>query len=91
MVWSVISIFLHACGTVLFMSQALLKPLSADDCLAGEMLADVRHEFVSGDMYVVAGDSENHNRVDIHFASYCTINAREGCRTFMSDMKLRLE
>ena len=73
------------------MAQALLKPLSEDDYLAGEMLADVRHEFVNGDVYAMAGGSENHNRVAINFASYCNMNARSGCRTFMSDMKLRLD
>ena len=73
------------------MSQALLKPLNEDAYLAGEMLADVRHEFVNGDVYAMAGGSENHNRVAINLASHCNLNAKSGCRTFMSDMKLRLD
>lgn len=74
-----------------FMSQALLKPLSEDDYLAGEMLADVRHEFVNGGVYDMAGSSENHNRVSVNLASYCNLQAAKGCRTFASDMKLRLD
>ena len=73
------------------MSQALLKPLNEDDYLAGEMLADVRHEFLNGGVYAMAGSSENHNRVSVNFASYCNLQAAKGCRTFASDMKLRLD
>ena len=73
------------------MSQALLKPLNEDDYLAGELNAGMRHEFVNGDVYAMAGGSENHNRIAINLAGYCNQNAKNGCRTFMSDMKLRLD
>ena len=45
------------------MAQALLKPMSEDDYLACEVLATVRHEFVRGKMYAMAGGSANHNRI----------------------------
>ena len=91
MVGSVISTFLHACGTVHFMAQALLKPLSEDDYLDGETLADVRHEFVNGDVYAMAGSSENHNRVAGNLYARLLSHADQTCRPFMSDMKLRLD
>ena len=91
MVWSVISTFLHACGTVRFMAQALLKPLSEDDYLSGEMQADVRHEFVNGDVYAVAGGSANHNRIAGNLYARLLSSADQKCSPFIGDMKLRLD
>ncbi|MBC7718489.1 MAG: Uma2 family endonuclease [Chitinophagaceae bacterium] len=73
------------------MTHALLKPLKEDDYLAGEMLADVRHEFVNGGVYAMAGASENHNRVSGNLYSKLVVGADQSCRPFMSDMKLRLD
>ena len=73
------------------MAQALLKPLSEDDYLDGETLADVRHEFVNGDVYAMAGSSENHNRVAGNLYARLLSHADQTCRPFMSDMKLRLD
>ena len=73
------------------MLQALLKPLSEDDYLTGEMQADVRHEFVNGGVYAMAGASENHNRVSGNLYSSLVVGAEQSCRPFMSDMKLRLD
>ncbi|MDB5890819.1 MAG: hypothetical protein JWP47_1650 [Polaromonas sp.] len=73
------------------MVQALLKPLSEDDYLNSEEHAEVRHEFVHGRVYAMAGGSANHNRVAVNFTSYCNLQAKNGCQTFMSDMKLRLD
>lgn len=72
------------------MSQALLKPLSEDDYLAGEMLADVRHEFVNGDVYLMAGGSANHNRVAGNLYARLLSSAVQTCSPFIGDMKLRL-
>ena len=72
------------------MSQALLKPLSEDDYLAGEMLADVRHEFVNGDVYAMAGGSANHNRVAGNLYARLLSNADQSCSPFIGDMKLRV-
>ena len=65
--------------------------MNEDDYLAAEMLVDVRHEFVNGGVYAKAGADENHNRVSVNLASYCNLQAAKGCRTFASDMKLRLD
>ncbi len=73
------------------MSQVLLKPLSEDDYLAGEMLADVRHEFVNGGIYAMAGGSANHNRVAGNLYAHLLSNADQTCRPFIGDMKLRID
>lgn len=37
--------------------------LSEQDCLAAELTAEVRHEYIDGQIYAMAGASENHNRI----------------------------
>ena len=39
----------------------------------------------------LAGSSAHHSRVALNLSSLCNLNAANGCQTFMSDMKLRLE
>jgi Uma2 family endonuclease len=73
------------------MTQALLKPLHEDDYLAVEAQASVRHEFVHGAVYAMAGGSANHNRVAVNLASHCNLRSTGDCQTFVSDMKLRLD
>ena len=72
-------------------SQALLKPLHEDDYLTGEMLADVRHEFVNGGAFAMVGASANHNRISGNFYSRLLVGADQNCRPFIGDMKLRLD
>ncbi|MDP1614989.1 MAG: Uma2 family endonuclease, partial [Methylococcales bacterium] len=35
--------------------------ISAEDYLQGELLADYKHEYIDGEVYAMAGASENHN------------------------------
>ena len=72
------------------MAQALLKPLHEDDYLAGEMLANVRHEFVNGGVYAIASASENRNRVSGNLYSRWLIGGNQNCRPFVGNMMLRL-
>nr|WP_315230349.1 Uma2 family endonuclease [uncultured Albidiferax sp.] len=73
------------------MVQALLKPLTEDEYLAAELHATVRHEFLHGAVYAMAGGSANHNRVTLNLAGRCNMHADAECQTFASDMKLRLD
>ena len=72
------------------MSQALLKPLHEDANLAGEVLAELRHEFVNGDVYAMTGGGANHNRVAGNLYARFLSNADQTCSPFIGDMKLRL-
>jgi Uma2 family endonuclease len=71
-------------------TYALLKPLDENDYLAGEIKARLRHEFIDGEVYAMAGGSANHNRVAVNLTTFCNLRAHSGCNTFASDMKLRL-
>ena len=72
------------------MAHALLKPISEDEYLAAESARSVKHEFVHGKVYAMAGASANHNRIALNLASQC--NAHPGnCQVFISDMRLRID
>ena len=73
------------------MVQALLKPLTEDEYLDAESSASVRHEFVCGTAYAMAGGSANHNRIAGNFFSRMLTAHGHACQPFISDMKLRLE
>lgn len=64
--------------------------ISEADYLDGEMIAEVKHEYVDGDVYAMAGASENHNLLAGNlFAELKNKLKGTPCRTFMADMKVR--
>jgi Uma2 family endonuclease len=65
--------------------------ISPADYLAGETTSDVRHEFVDGIVFAMAGASERHNEILLNLATLLRPLIPEGCRLFISDMKLRVE
>ena len=67
-------------------------PLSPDEYLEGEKQSKLRHEYVSGEVYAMAGAGEQHNRIALNLAFQLRAKARGGrCGVFMSDMKLRID
>ena len=66
------------------------RTLSPEEYLAGEALAEVRHEFVGGRVYAMAGASEDHNRITGNlFASLWTHLDGHPCEVFATDLKAR--
>jgi len=48
------------------MSKALSHPqqlVSVADYLEGERISEVRHEYIGGHVYAMAGASDDHNRI----------------------------
>ncbi|HEY9285263.1 MAG TPA: Uma2 family endonuclease [Pyrinomonadaceae bacterium] len=65
--------------------------LSVADYLAGERDASVRHEYVSGRAYAVAGASARHSRIALNIGG--RLNGHpdgDECEAFVSDMKVRV-
>ena len=75
------------------MSRLKIKPyLSVADYLAGERESDVRHEYVGGQVYAMAGASDRHNRIALNIASRLNDHlADDQCEAFMSDMKIKVD
>lgn len=73
------------------MHRARSTRLSADDYLEGELKSDIRHEYVDGEVYAMAGAWEAHNLIAGNVFSRLRGAARGGpCRVFISDMKVRV-
>jgi len=72
------------------MSRRKSKPcLSVADYLAGERDADVRHEYVDGQVYAMAGASDRHNRIAGNFFVGLSLHLDgSDCEPFISDMKV---
>jgi Uma2 family endonuclease len=65
--------------------------MTVEEYLELERTSAVRHEFVAGHVYVMAGGSERHNRIALALASrLLTAAAGSACRVMMSDMKVRV-
>ena len=71
---------------------ARVYALTADDYLAGEALSPIRHEYVAGEVFAMAGATEEHATIALNFASLLRAQVRGGpCRVYIADMKLRVE
>ncbi len=74
------------------MGLAKLKTkISVEDYLAGEESSPVKYEYVYGEVYAMAGASDNHNRIvgSIHAALFNHLR-NSPCEPFMGDMKVRV-
>jgi Uma2 family endonuclease len=70
---------------------ALPQLISVEEYLSGEQLSDVKHEYVGGYVYAMAGASRSHNRVAGNlFASLLAQLKGKPCQPFIGDMKVRL-
>lgn len=74
------------------MVKPISKLLTIDEYLATEPAREVRHEFVGGQIYAMAGGSVTHNRICANLIYLLVgLNERSGrCRVYTSDMKLRI-
>lgn len=68
------------------------RVITWDDYERTERKSDVRHEFVNGQVFAMAGGSWNHNRVATSIVTDLSIQLRgKKCEAFINDLKLRIE
>ena len=74
------------------MLELAFPPLSAEDYLTYEQEADVRHEYVNGYLYALAGGTSRHNRIagNIHVHLW-GLAQNKPCRVYQEGMKLRIQ
>jgi Uma2 family endonuclease len=66
--------------------------LTPAEYLEMEEKSDVKHEYVDGYIYAMAGANDPHVTISINLASLIRTHLRgSGCRVFMLDMKTRIE
>jgi Uma2 family endonuclease len=66
-----------------------LQRLTVEEYLEAEKDSPVRHEFVDGQIYAMAGPSDRHNRIAGNFYNRLDDHLGDGpCEPFISDMKV---
>jgi len=66
--------------------------ITADDYLAGEARSPIKHEYVAGEVFAMAGASEEHVTIPGNVFAMHRAHVRGGlCRVYIADMKLCVE
>ncbi len=68
-----------------------IEYISEDDYLCGEQESGIRHEYINGIVYAMAGASDKHNLIALNASSLLQTQLPDHCEVFMADMKLRME
>jgi Uma2 family endonuclease len=73
------------------MPDTINRPLAVSEYLRREEGSTVRHEYVSGEIFALAGVTRSHNRTAMNIASafFAVTRARVGCETFVADVLLQ--
>ena len=72
-------------------STASKLPITPSEYLEGELASEVRHEYVNGQIYAMAGASARHNEIAGEAYSLIRNHLRAGnCRTFIESVKVEL-
>lgn len=73
-------------------SHALISSMGIEAYLAAEEAGQIRHEYVSGQLFAMVGASRAHNVISLNIASALHSNLRgTPCRVFTADMKVRVK
>jgi Uma2 family endonuclease len=67
--------------------------ISIEEYLEGEVVSKIKHEYIDGEVFAMAGASTKHNSISINVSSniYSGLkNSNSTCRVFSSDMKVKV-
>ncbi|MFH7243274.1 MAG: Uma2 family endonuclease [Spirulina sp.] len=66
--------------------------LTTQDYLALEAKSPIKHEYIDGEAYAMAGASDAHVTIVVNLAALLRNHVRgSGCRVYIADMKARIE
>jgi Uma2 family endonuclease len=66
-------------------------PITVEDYLAGELVSEVKHEYLGGEVHAMAGASNRHNKVAMNTLLTLGTSLRgKPCRPFNGDTKVRI-
>ncbi|MEA5618373.1 Uma2 family endonuclease [Cronbergia sp. UHCC 0137] len=69
-----------------------LNIFSVEEYLEAEKSSDIRHEYVAGQVFAMAGASEEHNLIAGNIYAILRPHLRgSSCRAFVSDMKVKVK
>jgi Uma2 family endonuclease len=65
--------------------------IGVEDYFQGELVSEIRHEYVGGQVYAMVGASDRHGLIALNFATALRPLTRgTSCQLFVADMKVRL-
>ena len=65
--------------------------ITEQEYLDGEKISEVRHEYIDGEVYAMAGSSRRHNSITLNIALALKQSSRDTpCDVFSSDLKVRI-
>lgn len=65
--------------------------ISPEEYLEGERMSEIRHEYIDGYVYAMAGASDDHNRIAGNIFAHLHEKLRgKRCEAFINDMKVRV-
>jgi Uma2 family endonuclease len=65
--------------------------ISVEDYLEGEKVSPVRREYFNGEVFAMAGASDNHGRILINLTTLLSIHLRDStCEPFSTETKIRV-
>lgn len=66
--------------------------ISPEEYLEGEKVSQVKHEYIDGEVYAMAGASDAHVTITMNLSMLLRNHLRgSGCRVYMADMKAQVE
>jgi Uma2 family endonuclease len=66
--------------------------VSEEEYLAGELISDIKHEYLDGYVYAMAGASKKHNQISRNVTTRFHSSLKKtnsSCETYSSDMKIK--
>ena len=75
------------------LAKKITPLISEQDYLDGELSSEIKHEYIDGTVYAMAGTSENHNLISGNIfrkIGNALENIKSPCKIFVADMKVRI-
>lgn len=70
----------------------LKTKISVDDYLEGEEISQIRHEYIDGEVYSMAGASDRHHRISLNLIKLLDSHLEDSdCEAFITDMKFKVD
>ncbi len=65
--------------------------IHVEEYLQGELISEIKHEYINGQVYAMAGASKNHQRIIMNLGSIFKVHLHDTpCEPFASDLKVKV-
>jgi Uma2 family endonuclease len=73
------------------MNVAINHQITEEEYLQGELISDIKHELIDGEVYAMSGASKNHDRIAGNvYTKLLHLLENSPCEPFSSDVKVKV-